>query len=92
MASNVDRFGPKTPRSPILIKHHPGHLNKGSILVFNNAILLRHIRRGKLIPMSQISTKGFKMSIFEFCAIVTMYSSHDILGKFILQSKIKSRA
>ena len=40
MASSVDRFGPKTPRSPMLIKHRPGHLNKGPIFAFNNTILL----------------------------------------------------
>jgi hypothetical protein len=49
MVSNVDRFGPKTPRSLMLIKHHPGFLNKGLILAFNNAILLGHIRSGKLM-------------------------------------------
>jgi hypothetical protein len=31
----------------MLIEHHPNHLNKGLILVFNDVILLRHIRRGK---------------------------------------------
>jgi hypothetical protein len=27
MASNADSISPKTPRSPILIEHHPSHLN-----------------------------------------------------------------
>jgi hypothetical protein len=71
----------------MLIKHRPGHLNKGPILAFNNAILLRHIRIGKLMLESQRGTKSLKMSVYEFCAIVTAYSSHDILRKLILQSK-----
>jgi hypothetical protein len=71
----------------MLIKHHLGHLNKGPIFAFNNTILLGHIRRGKLMLESQRSTKGCKLSIFEFCAIVTAYSSHGIFRKLILQSK-----
>jgi hypothetical protein len=56
----------------MLIKQRPGHLNKGPIFAFNNTILLGHIRRGKLMLESQRSTKGCKLSIFEFCAIVTV--------------------
>jgi len=48
----------------MLIKHRPGHLNKGSILAFINAILLGHIRRGKLMLESQRSTECCKWSIF----------------------------
>jgi hypothetical protein len=36
---------------------------------------------------AQRSTKGFKMSILEFCAIVTMNHSHGILRELILQPK-----
>jgi hypothetical protein len=71
----------------MIIKHRPSHLSKGLILASNNAILLGHIQRGKLMLESQRSTKGFTMSIFEFCAIVTVYSSHGILRKLILQPK-----
>jgi hypothetical protein len=68
----------------MLIKHRPSHLNKGLILAFNDAILLSHIQRGKLMLKSQISTKGFKMNILELCAIVTTHISHGILRKVIL--------
>jgi hypothetical protein len=85
MATSVDRFGRKTPRSLMLIKHHPGHLNTGPIFAFNNAILLGHIQRGKLMLESQRSTKGCKLNIFELCVIVTAYNSHGILRKLILQ-------
>jgi hypothetical protein len=87
MADNVDRFGPKPPRSPMLLKHRLGHHNKGPILALNNSILLRHIQRAKLMLESQRSTKGLKMSIFEFYAIITENSSHGIFGKLILQLK-----
>jgi hypothetical protein len=87
MASSVDRFDPKMPRSPMLIKHRPGHINKGLIFAFNNTILLGQIQRGKLMLESQRSTKGCKLSIFEFYAIVTVYRSHGIFRKLILQPK-----
>jgi hypothetical protein len=37
----------------MLIEHHPSDLNKGPILVINNVILLRHMRREKLMLKSQ---------------------------------------
>jgi hypothetical protein len=87
MAGSVDRFGPKMPRSSILIKHRPSHLNKGLILAFNNANLSSHIWRQKRMLKSQIFTKGLKISIPEFRYIVTMNRSHGILEKLILQPK-----
>jgi hypothetical protein len=50
----------------------------GLILVFNNAILMLEYQR---------SAKDLKMSILEFCAIVNLNSSHDILRELILQPK-----
>jgi hypothetical protein len=71
----------------VLIEHRPSHLNKGLILALNNTILLGDIRRGKLMLEAQRSTKGFKMSILEFCAIITANCSHGILRELILQPK-----
>jgi hypothetical protein len=87
MACGVDRFGPISPRNPMLIEHRPGHLNKGLILALNNTILLRDIGRGKLMLEAQRNTKSFKMSILELCVIVTINRSHGILRELILQSK-----
>jgi hypothetical protein len=84
IASCVDRLDPISPRSHVLIEHRPSHLNKGPILALNNTILLWDIRRGKLMFEVQISIKGFKISILEFYAIVTMNRSHGILRKLIL--------
>jgi hypothetical protein len=72
----------------MLIEHCPDHLNNGLILALNNTILLRDIRRGKLMLEVQRSTKGFKISILELCAIVTANRSHGILRELILQPKI----
>src|SRR5579883_1470946 len=49
VASRVHSFGPIAPRSPMLIKHRPGHLNKGPILSLNNSVLRGNIRRGVLV-------------------------------------------
>jgi hypothetical protein len=68
----------------MLIEHRPGHLNKGPIFALNNTILLGNIRRGKLVLEAQRSTEGIKLSVFEFCAIVTAYSSHGILRQLSL--------
>jgi hypothetical protein len=87
MACGVDRFGLVSPSSPMLIEHRPSHLNNGPILMLNNTILLRDIRRGRLMLETQRSTKGFKMSILEFCVIVTVNRSHRILRELILQLK-----
>jgi hypothetical protein len=64
----------------LLIKHRPGHLNKGLILALNNAILQRHIPRGELMLESQKNTKGIKMNILEFYAIVIANCSHVTFG------------
>jgi hypothetical protein len=71
----------------MLIEHRPSHLNKGTIVVFKNVILLRQIYIGKLMLESQRSTKGFKMSTFEFCANVIANRSQGIVRKLILQPK-----
>jgi hypothetical protein len=76
----------------MLIKHHPGHLNKVLILACNNVILLRHIRREKMMLKSHRRTKGLKMSTFEFYTIVTTYSSHGIREKLFCNLRIKSQA
>jgi hypothetical protein len=87
MAHGVDSFSPISPRSPMVIEHHPGYPNKGLILTLNNTILLRDIGRGKLMLEAQGSTKGFKMSILKFCAIVTTNCSHGMFRELILQPK-----
>jgi S-methylmethionine-dependent homocysteine/selenocysteine methylase len=40
----VDSIGSKAPRSPMLVEHHPSHLNKSAVLSFNDFILLRNMQ------------------------------------------------
>jgi hypothetical protein len=65
MASGIHRFCPIFPQSPMLIKHRPGHLTKGTILPLNYTILTSHIGRGNLMFETQITTKGFEMRVFK---------------------------
>src|SRR5579859_8183184 len=80
VASRVNSFGPKASRSPMLIEHRPGHLNKGPILSLNYSVLRGNIRRGVLVFETKIMAEVVKMSIFEFCAIVTANRSHGMFG------------
>jgi hypothetical protein len=85
MASGIHRFRPISPRSPMLIKHHPSHLTKGTIFPLNHTILTSHIGRRKLMFETQITTKGFEMRVFKFTAIVAMNSSNNISMSLVLQ-------
>jgi len=60
----------------MLIKHRPSHLNNRPILPFYNTILLWCVVGRILVFKTLIIAKGVKMSIPEFCAIVTVDSSH----------------
>jgi hypothetical protein len=60
MASGIHRLRPTSPQSPMLIKHRPRHLTKGTIFPLNHTILTGHIGRRKLMFETQITTKGFE--------------------------------
>jgi hypothetical protein len=60
MASGIHRLSPISPRSPMLIEHHPRHLTKGTIFPLNYPILTSHVRRRKLMFETQIMTKVLK--------------------------------
>src|SRR5579883_2035427 len=85
IASSVNSFGPIAPRSPMLIKHHLGHLNKGPILSLNYSILRGNIRRRVLVFKTKITAEIVKMRVFEFCAIVTANGSHGMFWQLVLQ-------
>jgi hypothetical protein len=84
MASGILRFRPISPQSPMLIKHRPSHLTKGTIFPLNHTILTSHIGRRKLMFETQITTKGFKTRVFKFTAIVAMNSSNNISMSLVL--------
>src|SRR5579859_674720 len=87
IASSVDSFGPIAPRSPMLIEHRPGHLNKGPIFPFNNSILRGNIWRRVLVFKTKTTTEIIKTRVFEFCAIVTANRSHGMFRQLVLQSQ-----
>jgi hypothetical protein len=87
MARGIHCFCPISPRSPMLIKHRPSHLTKGTILPLNHTILTSHIGRRKLMFETQITMKGFEMRVFKFTAIVAKNSSNNISMSLILQPK-----
>jgi hypothetical protein len=78
IARGVHRLSPEPSRSPMLIKHHPGHLTQGSVLPFHNTILGRRIRTRKLVFKTQVMAKGFKTRASEFRATVTTDCSYGI--------------
>src|SRR3954469_1137103 len=49
MAGSVDGFGPELNWGLVFSKHCSGHLNKTTILPFNNTILLRCIRSREIM-------------------------------------------
>src|SRR5579883_2129259 len=76
---------PIWPRSPMLIEHRPGHLNKGPILSLNYSILRGNIRRGVLVFKTKITAEVVKMRVLEFCAIVTVNRCHGMFRQLVLQ-------
>jgi hypothetical protein len=66
IARGIDRLSPKPSRSRMLIKNRPSHLTQGSIFLFHNTILGRHIRTRKLVVKTQVMAKGFETRVFEF--------------------------
>src|SRR3954462_4710752 len=71
MAGSVDCFGPEPNWGLVFSKHCSGHLNKGTILPFNNTILLRCVSSREFMSEAIIIKKFFDVSIFEFSPIVT---------------------
>jgi hypothetical protein len=69
----------------MLIKHHPGHLTKGTIFPLNHTILTSYIGRRKLMFETQITTKGFETRVFKFTAIVATNSLNNISMSLVLQ-------
>ena len=74
----------------MLIEHRPRYLNQRPILPLYNSILLWSVGRRILVFKPLITAKGVKMSVFEFCAIITVNRSHG-LGSSFFNLKIKSR-
>jgi hypothetical protein len=85
MESGIQRLSPISPRSLMLVEHRLSHLTKRTIFSLNYTILTSHIWRRKLMFGTQITTKGFKMRVFKFVAIVATNSSNRISIPLVLQ-------
>jgi hypothetical protein len=69
MARDFHHLHSISSRSPMLVKHHPSHLTKGTIFPLNYTILRSHIGRRELMFETQITTKGFETRVFKFSVI-----------------------
>jgi hypothetical protein len=84
IASSDNSIGPKAPRSPMLIEHHPSHLNKSAVLSFHDSILLRNARGRKLLINLMLKAKLIKRGISELSPIVTV-NGFQAVGMLIVQ-------
>jgi hypothetical protein len=84
IARSADSVDPKASRSPMLIEHHPRHLNKSAVLSFHVFILLRNTRSGKLLINTVLKTKMIKRGIPELSPIVTA-NDFQVVGMLIVQ-------
>jgi hypothetical protein len=84
IASGANSIDPKAPRSPVLIEHHPSHLNQSAVLSFHESILLRNARGGKLLINPTLKAKLIKRGIFELSPIVTA-NGFQVVGMLIVQ-------
>ena len=71
MACSINSFRPELPWSLLLIKHHPCHLNEGSILALHDAILLTCVWSGELMCDAKCIKISVEAGVLEFCTAVT---------------------
>jgi hypothetical protein len=57
ITSSANSIGLKAPRSPMLIEHHPSHLNQSVVHSFHDSILLRNMRGEELLINTMLKTK-----------------------------------
>jgi hypothetical protein len=69
----------------MIIKHRPSYLAQGPVLPFHNTILGRRIQTRKLVLKIEVMTKGFKMRVSEFRAIITADYSYGISVPLVSQ-------
>jgi hypothetical protein len=82
---SVDRVCPKVSMSPMLIEHHPSHLNKSVVLLFHNSILLRYTWGRKLLINTMLKAKLIERRIPEFGPIVIVNGFQPV-GMLIVQA------
>ena len=88
MAGSVNCFSPPVDRRVVLSKHCPSHLDEGSVLSFNDSILLRCIWSRELMSDARLIEEFLYTSVFKLGAVVAsdvldlqVVVVHDALGE-----------
>ena len=67
----INSFRPELSWCLVFVEHCSSHLNEGSVLALNDAILLRCVWRRELMSDSHCIQIKIKSGVLEFSAIVT---------------------
>src|ERR1041384_4115171 len=70
VAGSVDCFSPPHERHVVFSKHRSSHLDEGSVLPFNDTILLRSVWRRELMSDAHLIEEFLYAGVLEFSAIV----------------------
>src|SRR4051812_29333506 len=70
VAGTIDCFSPPHKRCVVLSKHRSSHLDEGSVLPFNDAILLRIVWSRELMSDAHIIEEFMYAGVLEFGAVV----------------------
>src|SRR3954471_16746417 len=88
MVGSIDCFSPPNKRCVVLNKHSSSHLDEGSILPFNDAILLRSVWSRELMSDAHLIEEFLYASVLEFGVVVASnvldlqaVVVHDALGE-----------
>src|SRR3954462_259445 len=87
VAGSVDCFSPPYERRVVLSKHRSSHLDEGSVLPFNDSILLRSVWIRELMSDAHLIKEFLYASVLEFRVVVASNMLdleavvvHDTLG------------
>src|SRR3954466_953895 len=88
VAGSIDCFSPPLERRVVFSKHRSSHLDEGSVLPFNDSILLRGVWSRELMSDAHLIEKFLYASVLEFVAVVAsnvldlqVVVVHDALGE-----------
>ena len=88
VAGSVDCFSPPYERPVVFSKHRSSHLDEGSVLPFEDSILLRSVWSRELMSDARLIEEFLYTSVFELGAVVASdvldlqaVVVHDALGE-----------
>src|SRR3954470_9249930 len=93
VAGSIDCFSPPPKRCVVLSKHRSSHLDEGSVLPFDDAILLRSVWSRELMSDAHLIEVFLYAGVLEFGVVVASNMLdlqavvvHDALGKALEDS------